>query len=389
MATNTSGAHRLCCFSSQSKHFSGYAPSEYDQKINQKSFINILEGSYHREVRRQMDAGVRVSDCEICYRKEDQGIISKRIQENHIWKLNSEQSVGLKSIDIRLDRSCNLHCFMCSSEYSTKWDGLTQKMLKEAKSEKSKSYLAEKYEFSKTQNSPFDPNKILEFADSLEEVQFAGGEPLIQKGYKEILKILIDSGQSRNIVLKYNTNLTIIDEEIFLLWQKFKKIKILLSLDGVGKKNDFIRSPSRWNHIMKNVSSLFAGNLNVSISIILTVQALNVLDLYELHEWLTQSELNEVSLHYNLLNSPRFLAVKALPSHLKALASERVQKLLQLYEKKPNATQITSLQEILIALQAEPENACDWNSFKEYTKNYADSIEQDHVTIFKELFDER
>lgn len=62
----------------------------------------------------------------------------------------------------------------------------------------------------------------------------SGGEPLINRGHQEILQHLIEKGESQNIKIEYNTNLSVIPPKLIELWSHFKKVKLFVSLDGIG-----------------------------------------------------------------------------------------------------------------------------------------------------------
>ena len=56
--------------------------------------------------------------------------------------------------------------------------------------------------------------------------------------------------------MTYNSNITRIPEEALELWPEFRKVSVCASLDGIGPVNEYIRHPSKWEEIEKNLRFL-------------------------------------------------------------------------------------------------------------------------------------
>ena len=80
--------------------------------------------------------------------------------------------------------------------------------------------------------------------DGLEEIYFAGGEPLIMEEHYRILKKL-DERKMYHVRLKYNTNfsqMTFKKLDVMEIWNRFESVKIGASLDGMGKRGEYLRN---------------------------------------------------------------------------------------------------------------------------------------------------
>ena len=78
---------------------------------------------------------------------------------------------------------------------------------------------------------------LKELLPHIEEIYFAGGEPLMQEGHYKFLHFLIDNNKS-NLEVNYNTNLSVLqykNENLIDLWSDFERVNIWVSQDGVGK----------------------------------------------------------------------------------------------------------------------------------------------------------
>jgi len=166
----------------------------------------------------------------------------------------------------------------------------------------------------------------------LKHINFLGGEPLIVDEHYEFLKKCIKFEVAQNIVLSYTTNLTVIKKELMGLWENFRHVSIGVSIDGVEKVNDYIRYPSKWENIQKNVEKIatFKDNISMDLQIHSTFQFLNVLDYDKLLEWtFSLGDLGFWRIPFgNWVSYPEYYDAKLLPNNLKEVALEKINKFL-------------------------------------------------------------
>ena len=118
----------------------------------------------------------------------------------------------------------------------------------------------------------------------MEQINFAGGEPLLYRSYFDFLETAIDEGFAAQIHLSFNTNLTQIPDQLLCWIMNFKRVSLDVSIDAIGDLNNFIRYPSRWEKVSANYESMLQlasrwPNLHVDITT--AVSAYNVLHLNE------------------------------------------------------------------------------------------------------------
>ena len=75
----------------------------------------------------------------------------------------------------------------------------------------------------------------------LERIDFKGGEPMMQEGMYDFLEYLVSWGYASNITIAYTTNGTKTPERLKELWPKFKKVKLVISVEATGKLYEYIR----------------------------------------------------------------------------------------------------------------------------------------------------
>ena len=114
-----------------------------------------------------------------------------------------------------------------------------------------------------------------------------GGEPLINPMHDEILDLLIESGQAKNIGIHYNTNLQVNKIETYIdKWKEFRTIHLQASIDGCDEVYNYIRWPGNWEKVHRNLLKLveFGDDDKIRVSISTTIQNTNALNIPKLIE---------------------------------------------------------------------------------------------------------
>lgn len=171
--------------------------------------------------------------------------------------------------------------------------------------------------------------KILIQIDQLVLLSFLGGEPLIHPYHQKILEQLISDDRSLAIELRYNTNLTILNNSLKKLWAKFKNVKVSVSLEGVGELNDYIRFPSKWDSIRRNFETLIEWKkegLPLELSVTTVFQAYSLPGIIDLLQWLlAYKAYMPVVPHFINLDFPHYLAAGVLRQKTKSDIKRKIE----------------------------------------------------------------
>lgn len=231
--------------------------------------------------------------CHSCVSDEFRNISSYRQMFNS--KVTTDP--GLQFVDIRNTNLCNLKCRYCGPHFSSQW----------AKE------LGHKISIVSTE---IDHTVLI--TDSLHWMYFTGGEPIINAEHWELLDHLITSGRSTNISLSYNTNLTTLkykDKNIADIWSQFKKVKVLCSIDTVGKTYEYIRSGADWDQVDSNINFLNKMAVDVSLS-----PVISILNIWKIDQLCLYAEKNQLEIFPTILNGPDYLALNVIPDRFKQQA---------------------------------------------------------------------
>ena len=146
----------------------------------------------------------------------------------------------------------------------------------------------------------------------------------------EFLQGYVDSGLASAITLNYNTNLSNIPDRAFELWKHFEKIELRTSIDAPGKINEYIRYPSNWDIVLRNLKKLTevkaSGEINLSLETITTVQIYNVFYLREfVDEIRSHDDINIDDMILHMLHDPRYFNITSLPDSAKDIIAKKIE----------------------------------------------------------------
>lgn len=350
MATRTWGGVTPCCVG-----------EPLGENLNETTFSKAWNSPSMRSLRKMMLKGLKSPVCERCYNEEKVGIASHRVRSNDYWKdyysfnqftekTDKRGSFGENAIylDFRLGNKCNLECTMCSPQETVRWENLSGKIYKHAKTFNLKKYLKMHQIFMKTAPSKlwYEREEIKQDIYSqipfLKRVTIAGGEPLLIKEHHEFLDECINQKEAHHISLHYHTNGTILGHDLFDKWKQFESVIVFISLDDIKERNYYIRYPCSWKRIEANLEMIDKESPpNVHPMILCTIQIKNIFYFEEFLSYLTGKHFKKVHAYYDdlvhteVVHHPYFLSCQVLPQDVKKIISQKFE---NIYKKFPTKT---------------------------------------------------
>jgi radical SAM protein with 4Fe4S-binding SPASM domain len=213
--------------------------------VNEQSIEEIWNGAPMRAFRRKMLRDQQDERCSQCYTNEQVGLRSMRLIYNHLyehkidWALDTSRSGKVRSAkpifwDIRFSNLCNFRCRICGHHSSSNW-------FEDAKA------IGETAHETKVHRGVKDFEGVMKQLEAilpdLEEIFFAGGEPLIMEEHYQLLQLFIKHGKT-DVQLRYNTNFSRLSykgEAVFDLWKHFSNVQVNASLDGEQERGEYQR----------------------------------------------------------------------------------------------------------------------------------------------------
>jgi radical SAM protein with 4Fe4S-binding SPASM domain len=293
--------------------------------INSSSLKDIWNGEEINDFRKKIFNGVKDERCSYCYLKEASGVGSLRQESNqnyshHFLRISAVMDETIDGVnvdlpvywDIRFSNVCNFRCRTCYHGASSRW---FDEAVKLGETKGSKPII-------RAINDLEDFYRQVEGSiDDVEEIYFAGGEPLIMDEHYQILEILVNK-KSFDKYLRYNTNFskfTYKEIGVFHIWNKFKKVHVCASLDGSGRRGEFLRKEQVWQEVLANRELMKKTAPDVHFTVAVTVSALNIFHIPDFHKELVS--LGFVSLENfqmeNVLQRPPYYSIQILPFRFK------------------------------------------------------------------------
>lgn len=244
--------------------------------------------------------GQRHKGCQKCYQEEDLGLETLRTLSQNMIGMPLENSilnaqldtdtVKILHVEMRLGNLCNLKCMMCSPWSSSSiaverlqhldqfkqvpWVGIWDKTVHD----------------SWWETEQFQALLPTMFKD-LRWINFTGGEPFMIPQVAQWLENLVQLGLSQTVTVSFNTNLTTLTDNMLNTLSKFRKVTIMISLEGTGAHNNYVRYPSRWQVIDHNADRLLARLPAQQFGVNHTLQHASAYSLPDLAAWVRSKNM--------------------------------------------------------------------------------------------------
>jgi MoaA/NifB/PqqE/SkfB family radical SAM enzyme len=217
---------------------------------------------------------------------------------------------------------CNLDCYMCHTyDSSTRTKTLNSKEL-EGQTVMNDSVIRHgnsvKVDSFKGQITDII-DQIVEFAPYIYNLKLIGGEPLVMKQFYQLLDAMVKTGYTDKMYCKFQTNMSVLTQGKYKIEdyiKHFKKFEFTVSLDGIGKVDEYIRRRSNWDDIVKNIKTL-QKYPNVQINVNGTISFLSVLRFDELINWFDENKKLFNQINWSNIRGPAKLCANVLPDDLK------------------------------------------------------------------------
>lgn len=320
---NIEGKIFPCC------NAAGYLDEAIGDLKQNPSLLSAWNSERMKTLRQNMLSGKRSAMCGQCYKYEQIGNNSARLQMNtefagHADKIDMTGEDGylntnaIPYLDIRFSNFCNFTCRICSHYFSNKW-------YNEAVALGTVAHNGDRVTF--TTNNPEQLWKELEqVLPYVEKIHFAGGEPLMTEEHYRILEFLLQQGKT-DVLLTYNTNfshLTFKGYDAVKYWAKFSNVYLGASLDGSGTRAEFMRKGQVWSEAVANRQRLLAECPNVKFYINPAVSLLNIWHLPDFYkEWVEAGLLEPQNIDAYLVFDPAYYDVQRLPADIKKVITEK------------------------------------------------------------------
>ena len=327
--------------------------------VNPKAIHNT---AVKKSERAMMQAGVRPSGCEYCWKIEDmdRAAVSDRVYKSKIYpieslheaaKFPSAVDVDLKTLEISFDRTCNFACSYCNPAFSSTWvNDIKRNGPYTGLASDGRNHFTHTHDNSQlytiNQDNPY-VNAFFAWWETdlyrtLQELRITGGEPLMS-GYTWQLIDWFKANQGRSQTkLAINSNLGMPREKLLDFVDRVKDIphlEIYTSNEAVNSAAEYIRDGLDYTVWMNNTQELLNQDSIKAMHFMCTI---NALCLTTLPNFLSQLMglkqtygKERVSFTLNILRFPSFQSALVLPDPLRTQFKNNLQAWLDAHRDHP------------------------------------------------------
>lgn len=312
---NTNGNVQCCSIS-----------KEYLGNVKENSLEYILNNSKKlKKIRRDMLDNKFPKNCNDCYEKEKYNKnlnfdnISNRLyhiktlKDNPFKLYKNEHQFELQQIDLRWRNTCNFACVYCDKEFSSIWakfEGQPDKMTNEA--------MDETYKF------------VVKNIKKLKTIYMAGGEPFLIKENLKIINLIKE--QNPDLLLRLNTNLSILTPKIYNELKTLKNVHWILSAESTKEKFSYIRWPGTYQTFINNVKKI--KELPHKITFNMTWNILCIENILEFIDDMIELGFHPNSFVMNFVKDPIEYSVQNVTENWKSKICTNIKKRMKTVDNK-------------------------------------------------------
>jgi len=362
--------------------------------LRRSTLAEIWNGDKLKAMRANMLADRQSPECKKCYEQEKMGFFSMRNSANkhfghHIHDVDNTSEDGnhpefkIRYWDIRFSNICNFRCRYCGPNFSSNWW-----------KDKAALYGKDKIGHGKFLYAGKDKddiwNQMVEHIPHLEQIYFAGGEPLIMDEHYRLLRELVDR-KLTHVRLIYNTNFSELaykKQDVLELWKLFDSVSVGASLDAMGPRAEYMRKGTAWTDIEENRRRMLDVCPDVDFYISATVSVFNVLHISDFHrDWTDKGLIKAQDFNVNILQGPEYYRCDILPDSIKQTATAKIADAIDWLKGNDHLTRATNGYQGLLNFMNANDNSKLIPEFLRITKQLDDLRNEDFKTVFPELKD--
>jgi len=351
-----------------------------------QSLEEVFHGPDMTKLRENMIAGIPSNTCTRCYEQEDAGFFSGRRSANkhhghQISKLETNP-FEMTYWDIRFSNLCNLKCRSCGHIFSSQW---YQDQAKLAGPDWKKTNPVLLYA-GKTEIDMWE--QLVPHLDYVEQIYFAGGEPLLMEEHYNILEELVKRKRF-DVRLIYNTNFThtqLKGQSVFEYWRQFDSVAVGASLDGMGPHAEYIRKGTDWAVVQQNRREMIQVCPGVDFYISPTLSIMNAWHIVDFHrDWVEKGLIRPQDLNVNILQNPDHYRIDIAPIKYKQKLRERYEDHLTWLAGQDPLNRATVGFESAIKFMMSTDNSAMLDLFWSKTKQLDDIRSENILDVIPEL----
>lgn len=283
--------------------------------------IETLDGLHRHpayvKLDREIGSGENPASCLSCWRQEQHGLNSRRLESNILHGTLAEVDGYIRDMEISLDFTCNMMCRICGPHSSSKWSS-ARKVIDDLRG-------------IGADGVDHQPGKTIGYRDRFRRVldntnlskvrlvKIQGGETF----YSANLEWFVDKLHSEvenldSLDIEIFTNGSIFpDDGLLAKLLRFRNLHVIFSVDAIGDLATATRWGVPWEPIAENClrwDGIGRSNVSVRLSTNTTVSLLNVNRVKDVFDFFRDTVF-KVNLSY--LHTPNYLSIYMVPMEIR------------------------------------------------------------------------
>ena len=292
--------------------------------LRENSLEELWNSPAEKQLRLDMLNETKNIICQRCHEQEESGFFSMRNSANkhlghhidRVSKTNPDGSYDDFNIvywDVRFSNLCNFRCRSCGPNFSSNW-------FEDAVKIHGGKPIGQKKVIYAGKDKEDVWQQMERHIPYLEQVYFAGGEPMIMEEHYRVLKELVRL-EKFDVKLIYNTNFSKMqykDLDVLEFWKLFDSVSVGASLDALGPRGELMRKGFDHDQACRNRERMLEVCPAVDFYVSPTLSLMNSLHIPDFHrEWIDRGFLRPLDLNINILQSPNYYRLDSLTPGLK------------------------------------------------------------------------
>ena len=344
--------------------------------LRKNTMEEVWNQDAYKIMRTNMLSGKECKECTKCYEQEQHGAFSMRNDSNRNYghhiaeaeQTNEDGSVDdfkIRYWDVRFSNLCNFSCRSCGPIFSSNWYNDHVKLYNRKPDVLGRDMARVEYTAGNEESMLEQMERHIPY---LEQVYFAGGEPLIMKEHYYLLEKLIEHGKT-DVRIQYNTNFSEMrykDKHVYDYWKHFKNVSVGASLDASGPQAELIRKGTEWEQAVNNRFQMMAKVPHVDFYVSSTISAMNVLHVLDFHkEWTNLGLITAKDWNINICQSPEWYRPDIFPQEFKdRVITPAYEKHIAWLEPKDRLRRATNGYKSVLSLINAQDNYKQWPEFE-------------------------
>lgn len=284
--------------------------------VKQNNVKEILKGNAIRELKQAQEAGIWHDACSECRDREQYGASPRtqwHIEPETVAKIDQDPANFFEPHHITINWSnlCNLSCTYCNEETSTSWQSHKKIPISHVRN-----------------NHDALIELVTENNRSLKGLSLGGGEPLLQKGLVDFLKVIDPTDVS--VLITTNLSVDLNTNEVYQILKTWPNVNWMISFDNVNKdKFEYVRHGANWEVFCRNIDIMKSDNQAIQAHPAYSIYC--ALELEEYYDFCYEKKLD---LFWCDLINPVPLDVRRRNEAIRNLAIEQIDLVTRKYSDK-------------------------------------------------------